>query len=48
LDFSLLPAAQERYVIVASRGLFDEEAIEQALSVDATYVALLANRKRSR
>lgn len=47
LDFSLLPAAQERYVVVASRGLFDEEAVEQALQVDATYVALLANRKRS-
>ena len=47
LDFSLLPAAQERYVVVASRGSFDEEAVEQALCVDANYVALLANRKRS-
>jgi len=47
LDFSLLPAAQERYVVVASRGSFDEEAVEQALCVDANYVALLANKKRS-
>jgi molybdenum cofactor cytidylyltransferase len=47
LDFSLLPAADERHVIVASRGQFDEEAIEQALRIDARYVALLANRKRA-
>ncbi len=32
LDFSLLPQTDERYVVVASRGLFDEEAIEQALT----------------
>jgi molybdenum cofactor cytidylyltransferase len=47
LDFSLLPAADERHVVVASRGQFDEEAIEQALRMDARYVALLANRKRA-
>jgi molybdenum cofactor cytidylyltransferase len=47
LDFSLLPHAAERYVVVATRGLFDEEAIEQALQVDASYIALLANRKRA-
>ena len=47
LDFSLLPAAGERYVVVASRGQFDEEAIEQALRAGASYIALLANRKRA-
>jgi CTP:molybdopterin cytidylyltransferase MocA len=47
LDFSLLPPADERHVVVASRGQFDEEAIEQALRIDARYVALLANRKRA-
>lgn len=47
MDFSLLPVARERYVVVASRGLFDEEAIEQALRVDAAYIALLANKKRA-
>jgi molybdenum cofactor cytidylyltransferase len=47
LDFSLLPPAQERYVVVASRGSFDEEAVEQALCVDTNYIALLANKKRS-
>jgi xanthine/CO dehydrogenase XdhC/CoxF family maturation factor len=47
LDFSLLPQAEERYVVVATRGLFDEEAIEQALQIDVSYIALLANRKRA-
>ncbi len=47
LDFSLLPQADERYVVVASRGLFDEEAIEQALLGKASYIALLANKKRA-
>ncbi|HEY2392051.1 MAG TPA: molybdenum cofactor cytidylyltransferase [Candidatus Angelobacter sp.] len=47
LDFALLPQAADRFVVVASRGLFDEEAVEQALNVDASYIALLANKKRA-
>ena len=47
MDFSLLPASDERYVVVASRGQFDEEAVEQALRANADYVALLANKKRA-
>lgn len=47
LDFLLLPAADERYVVVASRGQFDEEALEQALRSNTAYVALLANKKRA-
>ena len=47
LDFSRLPACPERYVVVASHGRFDEEALEQALSTDQPYVALVANRKRT-
>jgi molybdenum cofactor cytidylyltransferase len=47
MDFSLLPAGGERYVVVASRGQFDEEAVEQALRANAAYVALLANKKRA-
>jgi molybdenum cofactor cytidylyltransferase len=47
MDFSLLPAASELYVVVASRGQFDEEGVEQALRVNAAYVALLANKKRA-
>lgn len=46
LDFSRLPASAGTYVAVASRGRFDEEAIEQALLAKADYVALVANRKR--
>jgi xanthine/CO dehydrogenase XdhC/CoxF family maturation factor len=43
-----LPAAAGTYVVVASRGRFDEEAVEQALSAGAVYVALIANKKRAR
>ena len=46
LSFSLLAASRDRYVVVASRGACDEEAIEQALDVKSTYVALVANKKR--
>jgi molybdenum cofactor cytidylyltransferase len=47
LDFGLLPQAAECCVVVATRGLFDEEAVEQALRMNAGYVALLANKKRA-
>lgn len=46
LNFSLLVASHDRHVVVASRGACDEEAIEQALDVKSTYVALVANKKR--
>jgi molybdenum cofactor cytidylyltransferase len=46
LDFSHLPAVSGRYVVVASRGRFDEEAVEQALHANSAYVALVANKKR--
>ena len=48
LDFSLLPVAAERYVVVASRGQFDEEAVAQALQAGSLYVALVANEQRAR
>ncbi len=47
LDFSRLPENRDRFVVVASRGQFDEEAVEQALLFNAAYVALLANKKRA-
>jgi molybdenum cofactor cytidylyltransferase len=47
LDFSRLPAASARYVVVASRGRYDEEGVEQALKADIAYVALVANKKRA-
>ena len=46
LDFTRLPAT-EPYVVVASRGQCDEEAVEQALDGNAAYIALLANQKRA-
>ncbi len=46
LDFSVLPASSDRHVVVASRGTCDEEAIEQALEVNASYIALVAKKKR--
>jgi len=47
LDFSVLPEKPGRYVVVASRGKFDEEAVEQALQVQSAYVGLVANKKRA-
>jgi molybdenum cofactor cytidylyltransferase len=47
LDFSLFPAGSERYCVVASRGQFDEEAVQQAVLADFSYIALLANKKRA-
>jgi molybdenum cofactor cytidylyltransferase len=47
LDFSLLPGNRTRSVVVASRGQFDEEALEQAFRSGADYVGLLANKKRA-
>jgi len=47
LDFSLLPPAAARYVVVASRGQFDEEAVAQALQAGSLYVALVANKQRA-
>jgi molybdenum cofactor cytidylyltransferase len=46
LDFSLLPNNNDRYFVVASRGQFDEEAMEQALAANAGYIALMASKSR--
>ena len=47
LDLSKLPAGSNRYGVIASRGRFDEEAIEQALKAQIGYIALVANRQRA-
>ena len=47
LDFARLPPSFSRYVVVASRGKFDEEAVEQALHSNSTYVALVASKRRA-
>jgi molybdenum cofactor cytidylyltransferase len=46
LDFAKLDK-NERYVVVASRGQFDEEAVEQALRHGAVYTGLKAKRGRA-
>ena len=46
LDFSLLPRGEDRSFVIASRGQFDEEALEQALATDAKYIGLMASRSR--
>jgi molybdenum cofactor cytidylyltransferase len=46
LDFSVLASNSDRHVVVASRGTYDEEAIEQALHSNSAYVALVAKKKR--
>src|SRR5271169_2755853 len=47
LDFSDLPTGGMRYVVVASRGSFDEEAVEQGLQANVAYLGLVANKNRA-
>jgi molybdenum cofactor cytidylyltransferase len=47
LDFSRLPEAGERHVVMASRGQFDEEAVAEAAQTDLAYVGLLASDRRA-
>jgi molybdenum cofactor cytidylyltransferase len=47
LDFSLLPETRDRFIVVASRGQFDEDAVEQALYTSSAYVGLVSNKKRA-
>jgi molybdenum cofactor cytidylyltransferase len=47
LDFSHLTPGDSRYVVVASRGKFDEEAVEQGLLANASYIGLVANKNRA-
>jgi CTP:molybdopterin cytidylyltransferase MocA len=46
LDLARLPSGNHRSIVVASRGQFDEDALEQAAQADAAYIGLLANKKR--
>ncbi len=47
LDFSRLSSNKNQYVVVASRGRFDEEAVEQGLQANVPYLGLVANRRRA-
>ncbi len=46
LDFSRI--SPDTFVVIASGGRFDEEAVEQAVAIGVRYVALVANKKRAR
>ncbi len=46
LDLSLLQSSRDAYVVVASRGRFDEEAVEQALHTNSAYIGLIASKRR--
>jgi len=47
LDFSQLKPNRHAYIVVASHGNYDEEALAWALMTDAPYVALVSSRKRA-
>lgn len=46
MDFSCL-SSSHNFFVIASRGQFDEEAVEQALAANGSYIGLLANRTRA-
>ena len=47
LNLSSLPISRRTSVVVASRGRFDEDAIEEALATNTEYIALVSNKKRA-
>jgi molybdenum cofactor cytidylyltransferase len=47
LNLPSLPISGGTFVVVASRGRFDEDAIEQALITKTQYIALVSNKKRA-
>ena len=48
LDFGPIRITPQTYVVVATQGDGDEEALEQALSVEAPYVAFVASQTKAR
>jgi xanthine dehydrogenase accessory factor len=42
-----LPRKGETFIVIATHGRYDEEAIEQAAKTDASYIGLVASPKRS-
>ena len=47
VDISALTVTPNTFVVVASHGNYDEEALEAALRSEAAYVGLVASRKRA-
>jgi len=48
LDFSRLTISRNTYVVVASHGNYDEDMLVAALQSNASYVALIASKTRSK
>ncbi|RMD98452.1 MAG: XdhC family protein, partial [Calditrichaeota bacterium] len=46
LDFSQVQVHANTYIVVASHGNYDEEALENALQTGISYIALVASKKR--
>ncbi len=46
LDLTKANVTSSTYIVVASRGKFDEEALEQAVETPAAYIALVGSKKR--
>jgi molybdenum cofactor cytidylyltransferase len=46
LDFTKVEITSSTYIVVASRGKYDEEALQQALVTPARYIALVGSKKR--
>jgi xanthine dehydrogenase accessory factor len=47
LDFSTMGIGPQTFIVVSTQGEFDEEALEQALKTDASYVAFIASKAKA-
>ena len=47
LDFSQTKNANQTYIIVATHGRYDEEALEKCLATQAVYIGFIASKKRA-
>jgi len=47
LDLQKAGITSQTYIVIASRGKFDQEALEQALDSKAGYIALVGSKKRA-
>jgi xanthine dehydrogenase accessory factor len=48
LKLSALPLGEESFIVIATHGRYDEEALEQAAATEASYIALVSSPKRAR
>lgn len=46
-DFGQLPINEQTYILVASHGQYDEDALEKALRSPARYIGMVASRRRA-